>query len=507
MSSRLLFRMAAPTVGVSLLLLAMGVGAAWYIQRLQSETSDLLSRQVASLHATRRLTFNIREVRSLLNRFLITGDRDYLLDVSEKDREIEHYLHEAQELALTPSGRTTLENVRKNYNNFRREFADLVEQPTTVASREAIRHLSEGVVTADLLELAQDYLEYKQAAVNQAMRDNQAVGSWMVFGLLLLGASGAVAGLLSGFVLARGLSRSIVQMSVPIQSAAGKLDEVIGPVTVATGGSIEELQEGLDDMVRHIGDVVEKLQQSRQQALRSEQLAAVGQLAAGMAHELRNPLTSMKILVQSAAERSDGTGLRNRDLDVLQQEISRLEELIRTFLDFARPCKVSAQEVDIAAIVDDTVRFLRPRAKRRLVSIENVGPSSALRVVADAHQIRQVLLNLILNALEALPGGGTVWVRVAPDGDDWLTIEVADNGSGLPDDMAERIFEPFVSTKETGLGLGLSICRRIAEAHGGTIEAAAREGGGAVFMVRLPVVPELDEVAEPSLSTAPSQAG
>src|SRR5262249_21102502 len=114
-------------------------------------------------------------------------------------------------------------------------------------------------------------------------------------------------------------------------------------------------------------------------------------------------------------------------------------------------------------------------------------------VEADFGQIRQVVLNLLLNALDAVPQGGTVWVRLAaPDteADGWLTLQVADTGPGLPGQLGQQIFEPFVSTKETGLGLGLSICKRIVEAHGGTLGAANRPEGGACFTVRLPITRE-----------------
>jgi signal transduction histidine kinase len=111
-------------------------------------------------------------------------------------------------------------------------------------------------------------------------------------------------------------------------------------------------------------------------------------------------------------------------------------------------------------------------------------------ILADTGQLRQLLLNLLLNALDASPGGGSVRVEAVtePGGETgWLTLRVADTGRGLPDDLGPRIFEPFVSRKETGTGLGLSICKQIVEAHGGTIGAAARPGGGAVFTARLPL--------------------
>jgi signal transduction histidine kinase len=293
---------------------------------------------------------------------------------------------------------------------------------------------------------------------------------------------------------------------------------VVGPVTLSAGWGLHELGGTLHKMAHHIGTVIERLQQSQREVLRAEQLAAVGQLAAGMAHELRNPLMSMKILIQAAAEGADPAGLRGRDLTVLEEEITRLERLIQTFLDFARPPVLKKQLIAAQEIIEATLSLASPRAARQGVRIRWDRPRRPVLVEADLGQLRQVLLNLLFNALDVLPRGGAVRIEarksgkskrrqgeVAPAGclsdaeGRWLLLRVADTGPGLPAELGQQIFEPFVSTKDTGIGLGLSICRRIVEAHGGDISAADRLEGGAVFTVRLPLPPR----GEPPV---PSQA-
>jgi signal transduction histidine kinase len=195
----------------------------------------------------------------------------------------------------------------------------------------------------------------------------------------------------------------------------------------------------------------------------------------------------MKILVQSAGQRADEAGLGARGLAVLEEEINRLENLTRTFLDFARPPQLEKRPVDVRTVIEDAVGLVAGRARRCGVQVTGAAPASPVLLRADAGLLRQLLLNLLLNALEALPGGGSVVVELlVPEGGRALTLRVADSGAGLAAGREEDIFRPFVSTKPTGLGLGLSICRRIVEAHGGTIEAANRPEGGAVFTVRLP---------------------
>ncbi len=310
------------------------------------------------------------------------------------------------------------------------------------------------------------------------------MSNWLIFGLLSLGICGCGAGLVAGFGITRGIQRSLIQLSVPIRAAAGQLDEVVGPITVDAGADLHQLEGVLRSIAERIGAVVERLRQSERETLRAEQMAAVGQMAAGMAHELRNPLTSMKLLVQAAQAR-DGSGLGGRDLRVLEEEIGRLEGLIQSFLHFARPPRLEKREVELRVLVEETVRLVEVRAVQCAARVECRLPEGPVRAAVDPGQFRQVLLNLLLNALEAVAvGQAEVVLEIEASG--WLRLEVSDSGCGLPPELGSRIFAPFVTNKETGLGLGLSICKRIAEVHAGTIEGVNRPGGGAVFTVRLP---------------------
>jgi two-component system sensor histidine kinase HydH len=215
---------------------------------------------------------------------------------------------------------------------------------------------------------------------------------------------------------------------------------------------------------------------------------------------LGNPLTSMKILVQAALSREDreagidkgrpgasgGPCLGGRDLMVIEEEITRLERLVQSFLLFGRPPQIEKRTVDVRPLVAQTIGLVGGRSTAAETTIEFSPPREPVMATVDPGQFRQVVLNLLLNALDAAGRGGRieVWLENGPDG--WLTLRVADSGGGLPLSLGNRIFAPFVTTKETGLGLGLSICKRVAEAHGGGITAANRPHGGAEFALRLP---------------------
>jgi signal transduction histidine kinase len=498
-------------MALSCLPLLVGGYAAWDVHRSQRAASEALALNVRSMRAAEELAIGIRDARTQLDRFLLTGDAAPLAEAARLHAETDRWLDEARMTAVTPRERELIGWLTARYESFFARLGRLGrESPEArpAAARDLIAHAGE------ILLPAQEYLDYNEEEIQRSSAENQGVADRTVAGLLLLGVCGPVAGLLAGYGVARAVSRSVVRLSVPVRDAAGKLSEAVGPVTVSSGQGLDELEAALHRVAGQVGAVVERLQRSQREALRAEQLAAVGQLAAGVAHELRNPLMSMKVLVQAAAERGPAGGLVGRDLGVLEEEITRLEQLTTTFLDFARPPRPEKRVLDAGALLEGAADLVSSRAAQQDVRIDCELPEAPVWLEADAGQLRQVVLNLLLNALDALGEGGTVRLRLeAPASDGagpeslpgragpapFLAIRVADTGPGLPEGLAdEAIFEPFVSTKLTGVGLGLSVCRRIVEAHGGEITATDRPGGGAEFSVRLPCPRESPSLTAPA---------
>lgn len=220
--------------------------------------------------------------------------------------------------------------------------------------------------------------------------------------------------------------------------------------------------------------------------LRAEQMMAVGQVAAGVAHELRNPLTSIKGLIQVNARELQDRGLPTEDLKVIEHEIRRMERTLRTFLDFARPPKPHRQVIELGSIIERVLALVGGRARKQNVTLVSQAPEVGVKVTADDDQIQQLLLNLVLNALDAMPRGGQVEMELQPARDGFAEIHVRDNGPGIAPQILPKVFETFVSNKETGVGLGLPLSRRIAEEHGGSLTAYNLPEAGACFLLRLP---------------------
>jgi len=445
MNRRLLRHLTIPVVPISVLLLVVGIWAAWRVQRLQERVSLEVRENVSAMRAAEELEILVREFWSRLQQFRISGDRRPVEAMGAFRAEMDRWVAEIDHWSFTPREHELSARVRQGWDSFSGEMERIAAKPATLTQQDCDR--LESLLIGEILTPTHEFLDLNEEEVDQSVTDNQAAADGLVFGLLFLGICGAGAGLAAGFWLARRF--------------------------------------------------IERLERSERAALRAEQLAALGHLAAGMAHELHNPLTTIKMLVQSALTENDypmRTGLNSlsapvlagRDLAVVDEEVTRLEGLVRSFLDFARPPLPERRIVDACSLVEETLGLIAVRASTAGVTVALDRPAGSIRIAVDPGQFRQIVMNLVLNALDAVKMGGRIEVRLRQDKEGALMLRVADNGCGLPPELGPRIFDPFITSKEAGLGLGLSICKRIAEAHGGTITATNQSDEGAEFIVRFP---------------------
>jgi ammonium transporter, Amt family len=246
----------------------------------------------------------------------------------------------------------------------------------------------------------------------------------------------------------------------------------------------------LEDRVRRASA---RLEETQRQLFQSEKLAALGKLSAGIAHEIRNPLTSIKILIHSLVDEQATENSREKDLAVIETEIERVNKIIKQFLDFARPRPPSLEPTDVRTILDETLALLLYEMEAQKILPEKRYAPDLPPVPMDREQMKQVFLNLMLNAIQAMEHGGTLRVATLrasplPGKGSRPAAEIAfeDTGPGIPEDFRSRIFEPFFSSKEEGIGLGLPIAQRIVEEHGGEIRVESKVGVGATFTISLP---------------------
>lgn len=267
---------------------------------------------------------------------------------------------------------------------------------------------------------------------------------------------------------------------------AGDLSARVG---IRPPGEMGQLCEAIDAMAAAVENREQQLAHlTRQQIGQSEKLAAIGRLAAGIAHEINNPLTGVLTFAHMLRQKANMDAQDKEDLDVVLRETTRVREIVRGLLDFARESPSTRQPLDLNEVVARTLTLIRSQKGFHKVTLVEELDEALPPVVGDRNQLQQVLLNLCMNGCEAMHGGGVLSLRTRSEGNR-VALEVSDSGCGIKPEHLGKIFDPFFTTKPVGkgTGLGLSVSYGIVEQHGGTLEVASEEGRGTTFTVRLPI--------------------
>jgi signal transduction histidine kinase len=280
---------------------------------------------------------------------------------------------------------------------------------------------------------------------------------------------GSVATWTPWFLLAAGLLAALMATAI-VETMARRREYALGLVKVRT----EELQQSLSDLAS-----------AHEQLVRQERLAAIGQLASTVGHELRNPLgvISNAVYLLRGDVGPEPTPAAQRHLATAEREVSAATVIVSDLLEFARERQPVVDDVDITGLIDEVLAILPPPTG---VTVDRSGESN-ITVRGDREMLRQVLLNIIGNGYQAMPDGGRVTVGVESVGGA-VQLRIGDSGVGMSAETQERLFEPFFTTKPRGVGLGLAVTKRIVEAHNGTISVSSEEGRGTAFTVLLPVI-------------------
>ena len=253
---------------------------------------------------------------------------------------------------------------------------------------------------------------------------------------------------------------------------------------------VTDLSLSVSHLIQDVDQAHQELEKSRENLLQAEKMALVGKLAAGMAHSIRNPFTSVKMRMFSLGRSLKLDKTQEEDFTVISQEIRHIDTIVQNFLEFSRPPKLVMQSVSPSAIVDHALQLLSHRLNSYGVDVKVERAAILPEVLADPEQIKEVLVNLIINACEEMKTGGSIVIEERLFGQlphQFAVLSVSDSGPGVPPALQDKIFQPFFTTKDEGTGLGLSIASRIVGEHGGSLILENGAVTGATFVITLPV--------------------
>jgi PAS domain S-box-containing protein len=286
---------------------------------------------------------------------------------------------------------------------------------------------------------------------------------------------------------------------------SGRVPVTLREVTIVTQGGKPVHVQASTSRMRAVGgrilgavvtiEDVSEIKTLTEQLIRADRLAAMGELTAGVAHEVRNPLGVIRASVQLLEEAECDRSRVVEASTVIKHEIDRLDKVIKALLDFGRPSTPTLAPIDVEQVLEDVVLFTNRFAKQNDVRIIGGYSGDIPEVEADPDQLKQVFLNLVTNAVQVMEdGGGTITITTSAD-EDFVTVDVADNGPGIPASSISKVFDPFFSTRDAGTGLGLTIVHRIIDEHDGHIEVGSGEDG-TTFRVSLPIAAPTGDVEE-----------
>jgi signal transduction histidine kinase len=305
--------------------------------------------------------------------------------------------------------------------------------------------------------------------------------------LVLMGLGGFLLGLAGATILARRVTRPIENLvEGTVRVSQGDFSHRIA---IDSADEIGNLARRFNDMSDRLLDARERMEDAHRQLVQAEKLASIGRLAATIAHEIRNPLTSVKLNVQKIVEDGRFGAPESEHLAISQEGIAQIEKFIKELLNYTRVADLHKARFPVDLILDESAKVLAVAFQEKRVAFERRVAPGLPEVIVDGDKMRQVVLNVLRNALEASsPGGRVTMTAEAGRGDaaGALLIRIEDEGPGIPARDWENVFEPFYTTKSTGIGLGLALSRKIAEQHHGAIRVVPKDGPGTAFEIIIP---------------------
>jgi len=350
---------------------------------------------------------------------------------------------------------------------------------TTRASLSRIKAFSDNVVENMPIGLMALDNDKRIAAVNQVAASVLQLSSGEVLGR---GASEVLPPDLLALIETPDIQDGIIEEEIECHLGSGKM------VPLEAGASLLKDENGAILGYVVLFKDLSEVKALRREVARSQRLASVGRLAAGVAHEIRNPLSSIKGFATYFKERYPDAPEDQQTATIMIQEVDRLNRVVGQLLEFARPVTVTPRPTSLSALVEDSLRLIERQAQEKEITISTANNAQTDEVHIDPDRMNQILLNLYLNAIEAMEAGGTLRIDFSSNGqNNQIEIRVSDTGCGIKEEDVPKVFDPYFTTKSSGTGLGLAIAHNIIEAHGGQMKIESRWGQGTTFILRLPV--------------------
>lgn len=460
----------------------------WYVQHTQTLFALTMEQGAEGLATAQEMHNSLLSQRGFVSYYFLDGNTDWIKQLEKDKQDFETWWRKSLELTQDRNARDLLFAIDSEYIRYAMQRERVIEYYQK-GEREngAALHVDVRKKFKVVSSLCDDFTNLEKTTISNLIldyNDRFDFFTWMAWSAIVIG---AVLGLLLSILIFRRVLTPIHKITDVLAAHVDKTGQRTGVMD-----EVEYLSDKIQVLLRGVDRTQHKLAKSREELMQSEKLATIGKLAAGVAHSVRNPLTSVKMRLFTLERGMHLSVEAREDLEVINEEIDFIDAILRNFLEFSRPPKLRPLPVSPSDIVDQSLQLLRHKLESMDVAVEVKRDNRMPLVQGDPDQLKEVLVNLLVNAMEAMGEHGSIIISeeegVTEPYGHVVLIRVADSGPGLPASVQPQIFEPFISTKEDGTGLGLAIARRIMEEHGGWLHVTSAPGQGATFVVGLPRV-------------------
>ncbi|MFQ6083810.1 MAG: PAS domain-containing sensor histidine kinase [Candidatus Aminicenantia bacterium] len=305
--------------------------------------------------------------------------------------------------------------------------------------------------------------------------------------LIFLGVGGIILGIIGAVFLARRITnplKKLVEGTIRISQG-----DYTYKIDISPGDEISDLAHNFNKMSSQLLQSREKIEETNKKLIQAEKLASIGRISTGIAHEIRNPLTSVKLNIQKIADSPLLEEIEKEHLEIAQEGINQIDKIVKDILDFARVSQLNLDRFSIEQIMEESLKIVSNAINEKKIIIEKESHPNLPHVLVDGDKLRQVFLNILLNSIDAVSEGGKIIIGLSLLSDKnskKIRVIINDNGCGIPEKDLENIFEPFFTTKSSGTGLGLANARKIIDQHNSSIKAFSQTGKGTTFEIIIP---------------------
>lgn len=475
---------------VSIMMITVGGGIVmvWYTFEMESILESITNRHLPAFQAAEAMENALSRQKGFVSYFFQDHDPEWLRQLGEYRQIFREKLTDARKLMTTDAQRNIISRIETEYQQYIIDKDRVIGyyKSGTPAEGEVLHREVRNRFFV-LLNLCESFKDIYKDNIRLAGENVQERAGQLRFV--------AAAAILAGIGLALSLMVFLVNHILrPVRKLTMEVGG--GNLPQQTWSEIQALSLGVRGLIEDADQTHHELQKSRETLLQAEKMALVGKLAAGMAHSIRNPFTSVKMRLFSLGRSIQLNETQQDDFDVISQEIRHIDTIVQNFLEFSRPPKLKMHRISPSVVVDMAIQLMKHRLASYEVDVDVVRKAMLPEILIDSEQLKEVLVNLMVNACEAMKKGGHILIREEIMADRNRTagvvIRISDNGPGIAPELLEKVLQPFFTTKEEGTGLGLSIASRIIEEHGGRLDVRSLEGEGAEFIITLPVSDDME---------------